>query len=273
MYRNHWNLHSRPFENNFDGRYLYDAAAFQAAELKLRYAIDSRLGAALLTGPSGTGKTLMTHTLQNTLPETATPFVRIGYPQFSPRELWAYLAAELSPGESTPPADAGLDHLARQIEHALSAHAAEGRSPIVVVDGADQIERLAVFQSLERLVEPLAGGRRNVTLLLVGEPSLVPRLRRAGALAERIAVSCQLSAFSQEETCEYIEHRLHMAGANRAIFDDGALQAVFELSAGVPLRINHLCELSLLVGFAEQATSVSAEQVNAVAEELVSLAA
>ena len=52
MYRNHWNLHSRPFDNTFGDRFLYDSAVFQAAELKLRYAIDNRLGAALLTGPS-----------------------------------------------------------------------------------------------------------------------------------------------------------------------------------------------------------------------------
>ena len=113
MYRNHWNLHSRPFDNTFGVRYLYDAASYQAAELKLQYAVANRLGAALLTGPSGIGKTLLTHTLENALPESAAPFVRVGYPQFSPRELWAYLAAELSAGEAAPPSDAGLDQLVR----------------------------------------------------------------------------------------------------------------------------------------------------------------
>jgi general secretion pathway protein A len=44
---------------------------------------------------------------------------------------------------------------------------------------------------------------------------------------------------------------------------------LYELSGGVPRRINRLCDLALLVGFADESQTISAEQVEAVADELV----
>ncbi|MHB8860876.1 MAG: ExeA family protein, partial [Pirellulaceae bacterium] len=63
------------------------------------------------------------------------------------------------------------------------------------------------------------------------------------------------------------------AGAQREIFDGSALEAVHHLALGVPRRINRLCDLALLIGFAEERTCLGREQIEAVAEELVAVAA
>jgi general secretion pathway protein A len=49
------------------------------------------------------------------------------------------------------------------------------------------------------------------------------------------------------------------------------MQPLYELSGGVPRRINRLCDLALLVGFADESSAISAEQVEAVAEELTAV--
>lgn len=274
MYRDYWQLQSRPFENDFSARSVFASAAWQAAELKLRYVIDSRLGAALLTGPSGVGKTLLTHVLQAGQSEAAGPFIRVGYPQFSQRELLSFLAEELCL-ENTPPlpADVGLDQYVRHIELSLLRHAGDGRHPVIVIDGADRIDDVLVLRALQQLLEIRDGDRRIVTMFLLGEATLIAKTRRVVTLAERIAVNCQLPPLSDEETAGYIQHRLQVAGASRPIFDAAAVRTAYELSGGLPMRINHLCELSLLVGFAEQATVITADHVSAVAAELVSIAA
>jgi general secretion pathway protein A len=59
-----------------------------------------------------------------------------------------------------------------------------------------------------------------------------------------------------------------LAGAARPLFDHGALEMVHRLSQGIPRRINRLCDLALLIGFAEERPAISAAQVEAVAEEL-----
>lgn len=69
----------------------------------------------------------------------------------------------------------------------------------------------------------------------------------------------------------YISHRLTAAWATRAIFDTSALEAAHQLSHGVARQINRLCDLALLVGFAEERAVISASQIEAVAEELVAV--
>jgi general secretion pathway protein A len=98
-------------------------------------------------------------------------------------------------------------------------------------------------------------------------------VRRLGQLEERLSVKCLLRPLSFEETADYVSCRLKAAGASRDIFDDRALQPLYELSAGVPRRINRLCDLALLVGFADESHTISADQVEAVAEELTTVAA
>ena len=75
MYESHWQLAARPFDHSFDMRFYYPSEAHQGALLKLRYAIDSRHGAALLVGAPGLGKTLLTELLLARLPEHFAPRV------------------------------------------------------------------------------------------------------------------------------------------------------------------------------------------------------
>jgi general secretion pathway protein A len=62
-----------------------------------------------------------------------------------------------------------------------------------------------------------------------------------------------------------------VAGTSRAIFDDEALETIHRLSFGVPRRINRLADLALLIGYAEELTQIGAPQIEAVAEELVTV--
>ena len=70
----------------------------------------------------------------------------------------------------------------------------------------------------------------------------------------------------------YVNHRLSAAGASRTIFEESALDALHELSSGIPRRINRLADLALLVGYADQIATLSAEHVHSVSKELVAVA-
>jgi general secretion pathway protein A len=89
-----------------------------------------------------------------------------------------------------------------------------------------------------------------------------------------VAVRCLLPAFSAEETTAYISHRLRQAaGSIEAIFDAEALEAVHQFSEGVPRRINALCDLALIVGYAQEQSMVNAALVESVYRELMPAAA
>jgi general secretion pathway protein A len=78
---------------------------------------------------------------------------------------------------------------------------------------------------------------------------------------------------SREETGGYLQHRLAAAGSKRTIFDSSAVGTIFELTHGIPRRINRLCDLALLVGYGEELRTLSAPHIESIHEELIGTAA
>ena len=64
MYKDFWQLETKPFEPSSDPQFFYPSETHQGALLKLRYAIENHRGAALLSGPSGAGKTMLVGMLE-----------------------------------------------------------------------------------------------------------------------------------------------------------------------------------------------------------------
>ena len=84
-------------------------------------------------------------------------------------------------------------------------------------------------------------------------------------------MKCLLRPFTADETAAYVNFRMQAAGAKRQIFEPDAMTTLQELAHGLPRQINRLCDLALLVGFAEERSMIGAEQLEAVAEELVTV--
>jgi len=271
MYESYWQLQQKPFENCLDPRYYYPGPSHQAALLKLRYAIESRRGGALLGGASGTGKTLVVKMLKAALGEDVGPLVHLVFPQMPADQLLAYLAAELL-GSPHGPDSPSLHHSVRQIERFLAENAQKGRHAVVVVDEAHLLEDRRTLEAMRLLSNFEWGGRPGLTLLLVGQPGLLPVLERMPQLEERLGVKCLLRPFSQQETADYVDHRLKVAGAGRTVFDPEALQTLHQLTHGVARRINRLCDLAMLISYAERQQTATAAQLESVCKELVGVA-
>ncbi len=271
MYESYWQLNQRPFENTADPRFYYPAESHQAALLKLRYAIENRRGAALLAGPSGSGKTLLTSMLPGVVGESFTPLIRVVFPQMPTDELLAYLADELE-GNDRIAHSPSVQISIRRIEKFLAGNHARGRHAIVVVDEAHLIDSARTFEALRLLLNFEPGGSPALTVLLVGEPAILPILDRLPQWEERLDVKCLLRPFSEPETAAYVEHRLRVAGATRPIIDADALPTLHILTQGIARRINRLCDLALLVGFAEERKMLDASHFESVCNELVTVA-
>jgi general secretion pathway protein A len=153
----------------------------------------------------------------------------------------------------------------------LQQYSELNRHPVIVVDEAHLIEDFQVFQALRLLLNFQQGKKCRFSLIFVGQNELLNTVRRLGQLEERLSVKCLLRPLSAEETTAYVTCRLEAAGAPRPIFEPAAMQPLYELSGGVPRRINRLCDLALLVGFADESETITAEQVEAVAEELTAV--
>jgi type II secretory pathway predicted ATPase ExeA len=269
MYESYWQLRQKPFENTADPRFYFPGESHQAALLKLRYAIENRRGGALLAGAAGTGKTLLANMLRSNLGQRFAPMVHLVFPQMSTAELLAYLADELDGGRTV--AGAGVHESVRRIEQFLAENARQGRHAVVIVDEAHLVENADTLEALRLLLNFESDGQPGLTLLLSGQPALLPTLSRVPQLDERLGVKCLLRPFTAQETADYVAHRLRIAGATRPLLEPDALVALYELTHGIARQINRLCDLALLIGFAEERRTLGAAHVEAVCHELVAV--
>jgi type II secretory pathway predicted ATPase ExeA len=270
MYKAYWQLHSRPFDHCADWQFYYPSEVHQGALLKLRYVVENERGAALLAGGPGTGKTLVVGALKRQLDKHYDPFVHVVFPQMSVRELLAYLAGEMgalgSPSTTVP-----IDESVRRLQHFLVENARRGHHAVIAIDEAHLLLESEALDTLRLLMNLEGTTKPALTLLLVGQPQLLPALERLPALEARLGVKCLLRAFNLEETVSYVTHRLTAAGATHEIFTSEALSVLFELTGGNPRRVNRLCDLALLIGYAEEQVRINAHQIEAVSNELVAV--
>lgn len=271
MYLAHWSLAARPFENTTDARFFYPGESQQAALLKLRYAVENRQAAAVLAGASGLGKTLLVQTLLRQLGDKCRPQARIVFPQMPPDQLLATVCDQFT-GESSS-GSPSIRESVRRLQAFLEENSKADRHAVALVDEAHLLRDSDSLQTLRLLLNFEAASQSPLTLILVGQASLLPVLERMPDFDQRLSARCLLRRFEAAETAAYVQHRLRVAGASSDIFDAAALEAVHHHSQGIPRKINRLCDLALLVGFAEERRSLQAEQVIAVAEELVAVAA
>jgi type II secretory pathway predicted ATPase ExeA len=276
MYESHWSLRENPFENTADPRYFYAGENYQGTLLKLRYAVEQRKGAALLSGGYGCGKTLLVNTLCQQLDRSFSPVVRIVYPQMSPEELLAYIAEEVMPTQAGYVGSNGhgqsINRTVKKIDRFIQHNAARDKHALLIVDEAHLIQERRTFESLRLLLNFEYDNHFGVTILLVGQPPLLTSIDRLNQFEERLAVKCILRALSPEETIGYICHRLAVAGGRPDVFDPTAFNLIYELSGGVPRKINRICDLAMLMAYANECESVDAQQVASVAEELTTTA-
>lgn len=272
MYLDYWQLDSKPFEPGCDAQSLYRGAAFQSAMNKLRYAIENGRAAGLVAGPAGVGKTLLMESLRLQLGERFQPFVRVVFPQMTDRDLLVYLAEQFGAPPADPPRYTVEESL-RRLEYILADNVSRQRHAVLVIDEAHLLEDSGLLEPLRLLLNLGTLSTPPFTLLLVGQPTLGPMVQRHGGLDERIDIKVLLPVLNAVETAEYVTHRLEVAGATREIFSPEALQTAFQLSGGVPRRINRLCDLALLVGYANGQHTIDADALHAIHGELVTVPA
>jgi general secretion pathway protein A len=271
MYLDYWQLVTKPFEPAADQASYFSCESHEGALLKLRYAVENRRGAVLLAGPAGVGKTMLVRLLRAELAEDSAPQVHLVFPQMSGRDLLVYLAEQLGAPPADPPRHT-VEESVRRLEFLLEHNAQQGRHAVIAIDEAHLLEDCGALETLRLLLNFEAAGQPVLTLLLVGQMSLVSAVSRLPSLDERLAVKALLRAFSEDETARYVRHRLDSAGANRDIFTADAVEAMHYLGRGIARQINRLGDLALLVGFADRLPKIGAAQIEAVSEELVTLA-
>jgi general secretion pathway protein A len=84
----------------------------------------------------------------------------------------------------------------------------------------------------------------------VGEPGLLATLRDPALepVTRHLSRQSTLTGLTRDEVGSYVFHRLGVAGNPHIDLEEGALGHVYEVSRGIPRRVNLVCDRALAEG-------------------------
>jgi general secretion pathway protein A len=267
MYESYWHLKEKPFENTPDPRFFYFSEEHKEALSRLTYAVQERKGAALLTGDYGCGKTVISRLLFERLPEDKYCLAFIANPLFlSPISLLREICHQLDVENSI---EAPKDQLLKNLNERFYENLNANKDTVIIIDEAHAISSQDAFEELRLLLNFQLNHRFLLTLILIGQSELREKVNELKSLKQRLAIKFHLNAFLEEDTKNYVSHRLQIAGASEEIFTAKALHSIWTKSGGIPRVINNICDLSLLIGFSRKLTRIDEDLIDEVAKDLV----
>jgi pSer/pThr/pTyr-binding forkhead associated (FHA) protein len=112
---------------------------------------------------------------------------------------------------------------------------------------------------------------KSVSIVLIGQPQLSDTLQSPDLdqLRQRCRLRFHLNALSEDETAEYVRHRLRVAGGNPdEIFDGESLATIYDHTNGIPRLINTLCDTAMIMAFIGGRKTVTMVSIDDALEEL-----
>src|SRR5581483_10112812 len=218
-------LEKKPFNPTPDPKFLYLTPSHREALAQILYGVQEGKGFIVLTGEVGTGKTTLIQTLLRRLDEKTEV---------------AYIF------NSKLPFDALVEYMLRDFG---------------ITENFESLpQRLFALNNV--LIERRRAGQKSVLIIDEAQNLDLPELRQ---LKQRISLRCVIRPLTTEETRDYIQHRLRIAGGRRIdIFSDAALQRITRYAGGIPRLVNIVCDHALLFGYAEQKRRIDQDTIDQV---------
>ncbi len=240
-----------PFSDAVNPVFFYRTDAHDVAFIRMMMVIEHDISLGLITGFSGTGKTLVSQMLLRNLdPARYEPILVLVCPNMGKTALLREILNELGIAIPRPPV-ATQDMLKLLSDAIINLHN-NGRKLVILIDECHFLsaESLHLIRTISNIEIP---ERKLSTCILFGEQRFLKRLENPSyeSLRNRMYLRSELKPLEAVDTDQYIKFRLLVAGREDMLFDASAVAAVQKLAGGVCRRINRLCMLALIQAFSE----------------------
>lgn len=256
-------LQRNPFADCIDPRLFYQTHHHAEALERMQMAIDHDVSVGMVTGHSGTGKTLLTQILLERLdPDRIEPVLILVSPGLSRTGLLRDILAELN--IPLPTGLVRLQDLLRLLgNHIIELHE-QHRKLVLLIDECHLLrsDNLHLLRTISNIEIP---ERKLSTILLFGESRFARRIEHPShaSLRNRMYFRSELHPMAEAECAQYIKFRLMASGRLEPLFTEAALGAVFSLSSGIGRNINKIGMISLLEAHRQQLPTIDAPLVEA----------
>ncbi|MBK6290120.1 MAG: AAA family ATPase [Gammaproteobacteria bacterium] len=257
MYEAFYGLNRKPFSLTPDPDFLYLGKQHAVAMAMLEYGLTNQAGFTLITGEIGAGKTTMIRYLLKHITQDCTVGVITNtHQKFGDLLSWILWAFGLDTGDKDK-----VTMYERLVDFVAQQHA-NGSRVVLIVDEAQNMDTWTL-EELRLLSNINITEQVMLQLILVGQPELSDILasNELRQLAQRISVEHHVNALDFNETRNYINHRVTVAGGKVELFDRYALAAIDYYCRGIPRSINNICDMCLVYGFAEEQTLITVDLV------------
>ncbi len=265
MYEEFYGLAANPFRLTPDSRFFFGSEGHRKAMSYLKYGLYQGEGFIVITGGVGTGKSTLVGQLFSELDENDIVAAQIGNTQVDADDCIRLICNAFEIDVDTrDKAD-----LISAFEEFLIAQNQMGRRVLLVVDEAQNMP-LRALEELRMLSNFNVGGQPLFQSFLLGQPQFLQTLahKDLAQLQQRIMASYKLASMSEEETEEYIRHRLEMVGwQGNPAFSPDAFGRIYDQTGGVPRLINTLANRIMMFAALEEATEIDLAMVETVIED------
>ena len=265
MYEAFYGLTAKPFQLNPDPSFYFASKQHRRAKAYLEYGVSRNEGFIVITGEIGAGKTMVLRSLIEGLNGSNVITGHLVTTQLGAEDTLRMVGAAFGFRVKDVP----KSELLITLEAFLISQTSKGKRCLLIVDEAQNLTPRAV-EELRMLSNFQFGNQALLQSFLVGQPEFREILQRPEMeqFRQRVAATCHIGPLDQDETRGYIEHRLKCAGSKgKPSFEPAAFEGIYQATAGIPRRINAVCDRLLLSGFLAGRSALTAADVAEVVQE------
>ena len=266
-YLEYYGLKEHPFTNVVDNRFYYNSPQYRDALVKLRYAIDTKKGLAVVIGDIGAGKTTLARRLLEELDEDRYEATLLVIIHSSVSSEWLLKKFAIQLGADDMKSESKVEMLSQLYRRLIEINET-GKTAVLLMDEVQMLKSREIMEEFRGLLNMEMPGGKMINLIFFGLPDLEDVLSLDEPLKQRVAMKIALRPFSEDDIRDYMRHRMKVAGSEHEIFTDDAISAVCGYSAGVPRLINTICDNALLEGSLFKTKTIDASVIRAVAIDL-----
>ncbi|MEQ8191628.1 MAG: AAA family ATPase [Candidatus Eremiobacterota bacterium] len=264
MFSIFYNFKTIPFEKSIKKELLFKSDGIKEFNSRMEYMKQSK-GIILLTGPSGVGKTTAIRAFVEELKSEFYKTAYIPLASVSISDFYYQLNRSLG-GEHYRIKSVLFSSIQKLI---LDYATIKKQIPVIIFDEIHFLRNDNLYE-LQMLLNFNFDSLDPAIVILSGHSHMRERFIRPAlfSINQRLRVKYEFIPLSKEETFLYIQHQLNLAGNSSKIFNDNAIDAIYNLSSGIIRVINNIATKALIQGASTRQEVITEDIIYSISSEL-----